>query len=117
MICYTARLVYSGKDRLDVTAKGRDPLGRAFAPSWRILAPALAKRSRGKLTDDDWTAYVAAYTAEMRASYREQRAAWVEVLGRHEVTICCYCVDSARCHRTTLAGFLGRLGAEVMGER
>jgi uncharacterized protein YeaO (DUF488 family) len=113
---YTARITYAGPDGLDITAKGRHPLGKAFAPSWALLAPVLDKRSRGRLTEADWLGYVEAYTAEMRRSYREQRAAWDDVLGRDEVTGLCYCTGPW-CHRHVWAGLLGRLGAEVMGER
>lgn len=67
--------------------------------------------------DATWALYSAAYTAEMRESYRAHRPAWDALLARAEVTLCCYCVDPARCHRTLLAGILAKLGAHVVGER
>jgi len=57
------------------------------------------------------------YTAEMRASYRERRLTWDALLAHAEVTLVCYCNDPAHCHRTLLAGILGKLGADVRGER
>lgn len=67
--------------------------------------------------DDIWQLYSAAYLAEMRESYRTQRAAWDALLARSKITLCCYCTDPARCHRTLLAGILAKLGATVAGER
>lgn len=113
---YTARVSYSGADRLDITRKSAGPDGLPFAPSWRILGPMLRARREGTELAQ-WPTYIADYTDEMRASYRGQRAAWEAVLARSEVTLLCYCTDPAHCHRTLLAGILGKLGAEVRGER
>lgn len=151
-IVYTARVSYRGEDRLDVTRKsGRE--GIAFAPSWRLLGPALRARraledkqledrelgesiehgdggeaglqtiafkldALGREWDAAWLVYVAGYTAEMRESYRRDRAAWNALLAREVVTLCCYCTDTARCHRTLLArDILPKLGATYGGER
>lgn len=129
-LIYTARITYRGADRLDITRKGGDPVGLIFAPSWAILGPALAARKRAEamrqagdaagadaVEQAAWDAYVPAYTVEMRGSCRRCPAAWKALRARQEVTLCCYCTDPARCHRTLLAGFLGRMGAEVLGER
>ena len=68
-----------------------------------------------------WPEYVTRYTGEMRASYREHRWAWDVALDPPvndppPLTLVCYCVDPARCHRTLLAGILGKLGAQIGGE-
>lgn len=116
---HTARLSYSGPDRLDVTRKSAGPEGLPFAPSWQILGPMLRERRRenGPAGALLWPEYVNDYTAEMRDSYRNQRAAWNRLLDRHEVTLCCYCTNPAFCHRTLFAEILGKLGATVNGER
>lgn len=136
---HTARVSYDGADRLDVTRKSAGPDGIAFAPSWAILRPALDARTRAddarrgmhrdppigemhreaaeRIEREAWEAYVPAYVAEMRESYRTQRAAWRALLARESVTLVCYCTDPARCHRTLLAGILAKLGATVAGER
>lgn len=114
---YTARISYAGTERLDITRKSAGPDGLPFAPSWRILGPMLALRRAGVPAAWAWRRYVEEYTAEMRASYREQRAAWDRLLARDEVTLVCYCTDAAHCHRTLLAEILGKLGAQVQGER
>jgi hypothetical protein len=63
-----------------------------------------------------WTAYVPAFTAEMRESYRRHPETWRRLLTRDRVVLVCYCTDPERCHRTLLAGILGKLGADVRGE-
>lgn len=137
---HTARLSYCGPDRLDITRKSARPEGLPFAPSWAILGPMLKRRAwirkdgevhtvsdrydgrpgshKPPLTEDaEWAAYVAAYTVEMRASYRTHRPAWNALLARGEVTLVCYCTNPDRCHRRVLAGILVKLGAGYVGER
>lgn len=111
---HTSRITYSGADRLDITRKSGE---LAFAPSWTILRPMLDARRQGGDWTWLWPRYVLDYISEMRASYRSQRPAWEALLSRYEVTLCCYCTDPLHCHRTVLAEILGKLGAEVCGER
>lgn len=117
----SARINYSGPDRLDCTRKsGTD--GLFLAPSWAILRPALNARRRE--TDEPqrhasvaWTNYVAAYLDEMRRSYVDNRAAWNALLARDRVVLCCYCTDPEHCHRAILRGrILPALGAVDDGE-
>ncbi len=117
---WTARLTYAAPDGLNITRAGNDSDGLFFAPSWDILGVAVRKHDR--LTPERFEAYFFAtyaeqYRLEMRASYRQWPKAWAELRARSEVTLLCYCTDPRLCHRTLLAGFLGRLGASVKGER
>lgn len=115
---WTARISYSGRDRLDVSRKGNDPVGVLFAPSWTLVHPFLEQRRAGfALTEAGWQRYVDDYTAEMRASYRAHRTIWDEVLARESVTLACFCTDATKCHRTVLASLFRSLGANVCGER
>jgi len=114
---YTARVTYAGPDRLDVTRMSAGPEGLAFAPSWSILRPMLQRRREDYVTEAEWLAYADAYTAEMRDSYRGQRARWDALLERDEVTLVCYCMDARHCHRTVLAEILTKLGTTSCGER
>ena len=114
---YTSRVSYHGPDRLDITRMSAPPDGIAFAPSWLILRPMLQRRREDHVTETEWLAYAAAYTAEMRDSYRGHRARWDALLERDEVTLVCYCTDVTHCHRTVLAGILTKLGATPCGER
>lgn len=103
---------------VDITRKsGDEAVGKSFAPSWKLLRPFLDKRRGGRLLAPDWAAYVDAYTAEMRISYRERRQAWDDVLGRRGVVLACYCADAERCHRIVLGReILPRLGAVYVSE-
>lgn len=129
---FTARISSRDPDRLDITRKSGGHDGIAFAPSWSILSPALSARAKvialrlapgspmhedaDRIEAEAWSAYVPAYVSEMRVSYRRDRATWDALLARERAVLACYCVDPAHCHRTILAGILGKLGAVVGGE-
>lgn len=119
LVVHTARVTYRGPDRLDITRKGATGPAVAFAPSWKIVAPILQLRREGDVGAEEraWPGYVEAYTREMRNSYRGNFPVWAWLLNEREVTLLCYCMNPERCHRTLLAGFLGKLGAELRGER
>lgn len=113
---YTARIGYADPDALDVTRKSGDQLGRAFAPSWTLLGPALRARARGDM-DAVWPQYVAGFRGEMYASQENAPGAWRSLLARPRAVLVCYCADPERCHRTLLArDILPRLGAVYGGE-
>lgn len=115
---WTARVTYAGADRLDITRRSCAPIGVAFAPSWEILRPVLAARTTSSEAKAlVWELYARAYRLEMRRSYVERRDDWKAVLDRSSVTFVCFCGQSARCHRSLLASYFGRLGANVRGER
>lgn len=121
---------------LDVTRETADAEGQSgvWSPSWAILQPVLEERRMQRrwffgpdreaaLEEararelEAWRAYVPAYLAEMRASYRAHRDAWDRLLARERVVLACHCQAPERCHRTVLATrILPRLGAEYRGE-
>ena len=107
---YTAQYRYSGNDRLDITVKGKDPVGRIFAPTWKMVMGS----KEGIIS---WTEYQEMYREMMQASYRQHRDIWNSILNRHEVTLVCFCKADSTCHRYLLADYLTKLGAEYMGER
>ena len=125
----SARINYSGPDRLDCTRKSGTE-GLFLAPSWKILRPALAGIARARLLagagphfdasciePDAWADYVPAYLAEMRRSYVDNRAAWTALLSLERVVLCCYCTDPEHYHRALLRGrILPALGAVDEGE-
>ena len=146
LLVHTARVSYDGPDRIDVTRGSATASGLPFSPSWTILRPAkellhladqlatiandapllpgMAAMDRAipakvseAIAGNTWALYAAAYLGEMRESYRPERRAWDELLARESVTLVCYCVDPARCHRTLLAEILVKLGATYLGER
>ncbi len=145
LIVHTARVSSRDPDAFNVTRKSGGDKGAPFAPSWTLLRRGLDDRAKaigqaaaivraceeatgGHLADEDrakgramletqaWSRYAGDYHAEMQRSYREHRAAWDALLARPRVVLVCYCTDPDRCHRSLLAGYLGKLGADVQGE-
>jgi uncharacterized protein YeaO (DUF488 family) len=119
---------YRGPDALDVTRGSGGPYGGSFAPSRGLLDEANRRKRRAYGVESQlamvWSWYQPLYTEEMRASYRNNFAAWRALLAREgDVTLCCYCGTANRCHRRLLVAMLvaagERLGLEVidMGER
>jgi uncharacterized protein YeaO (DUF488 family) len=114
-LIYTARISYSGSDRVDITRKG----GSALAPSWPLLCKYLKLRRAGLEGPQTWADYSAAYLDELRALYRtaEGKALLLRLAAKGG-TLVCYCGGAdGRCHRFLLAGVLVKLGATYEGER
>lgn len=117
---FTARVDTRDPDRFVVVRAGaaKDPAGFPFAPSGDLLRRMLGRRAHdgGVLTGAAWDWYYDAFKAEMRDSYRDNRAAWDALLARERVVICCYCAtdednpNETRCHRTILAEILVKIG-------
>lgn len=99
---YTGQYKYCGPDRLDITVKGKDPIGRIFAPTWAMV-------DEYKMFKDE-EKYTYAYRNLMRVSYRRHRDVWEEVLRRDRVVLVCFCKAGEFCHRVLLAGYLEKLG-------
>jgi hypothetical protein len=78
MKLYTAQYKYSGNDRFDITVKGKDPIGRCFAPTWKMVMGS----KDGKTF---WDEYKQMYRELMQKSYRGNLSAWNDILGRDEV--------------------------------
>lgn len=119
LLIHTAHISYVGEDRLDITRRSAGADGIAFAPSWRILLPALRGRNAG-LEEQMWPTYVTAYQREMEISYNMMRRAWQALLARPSVTLICYCQvhpEQMHCHRVLLAEMLEARGAQYQGER
>lgn len=127
LFVYTARLPhhgcdgYTGADRLDVTRGSGSVLGLHFAPSRDLLNEAQRLKKAAKKNDEQlvaaWEWYRPRYLEELRQSYRTNYGAWLELLARDELTLCCYCGTAERCHRRLLAEVLVKLGAKYLGER
>lgn len=116
LIVRTARITYSGSDRIDVTRKGCTPDGWFMAPSWKILAPVLRARSSQTL-EQMWGEYVENYKREMEESRRLYPLMWRELLSLTGATLVCYCTNPLRCHRWILrTQILPELGAVDGGE-
>ncbi|HEC63887.1 MAG TPA: hypothetical protein ENI23_01180 [bacterium] len=107
---FTAQFQYSGSDRLDITVKGQDPLGRYFAPSWYLV-------NEFKYRGLSKSKYKETYLLLMIKSREKHSQEWKELLARDKVTLVCFCKAGTFCHRLLLANFLEELGAVYKGER
>ena len=54
MKLYTVQYRYFGPDRLDITVKGKNPTGKIFAPTWKMVM----KTKSGEMT---WEEYKQTY--------------------------------------------------------
>lgn len=110
MDLYTAQYRYSGYDRLDITVKGKDPIGKVFAPTWKMVMGV-------KEDKISWDKYCLMYHDLMRKSYQNNREIWNKVLAKKDVTIVCFCPKDSLCHRYLLVEYFEKLGAIYLGER
>jgi len=106
---WTAQYRYNGPDRLDITVKGQDPLGKYFAPSWEMVM----KCKQGKISEEEYTRK---YLNLMQKSKQEHPEAWEKLLSRKRVVLVCFCPPGAFCHRVILAKLLEKYGAVYKGE-
>ena len=79
--------------------------GRVFAPSEGLLAAYKA----GQIS---WDGYERRYRSEMEAVAQRSPDRFLSLLRRPEVTLVCYEVSPARCHRRLLADLLARIAGE-----
>jgi len=91
---------------LDTTVKSGD---KTFAPTWKMV---MGVKESG-ISEEEYTRE---YLDRMRASYRNNRQRWDEVLGMEEVILACYCRPDSFCHRYLLKDMLVKCGAEYVGE-
>lgn len=109
-IIYTGRHWYKGADRLDITTRGNDPIGRIFAPTWDMVMGV----KKGTLSEAEYTAQ---YIHMMSMSVQTHHQIWLDVIHRPEVTFTCFCPAGAFCHRYTLKDIFVSFGCIYGGER
>jgi hypothetical protein len=103
---YTAQYEYSGKNKLDITVKGQDPLGKHFAPTWTMVQ---GFKSR-KLSEKK---YKKLYNEILDAV---PKSIWKKVLNKKRLVFVCFCKKGVFCHRLLLAKRLRSKGAIYEGE-
>lgn len=107
---YTSQYNYKGENRLDITIKGGDPLGKYFAPTWELLMNYKNKR----ITKDQYTSI---YYDLMRKRYLENNKPFNELLSRKKIVMVCFeRPEEGFCHRYILSNILSKLGAQYRGE-
>ena len=112
MDIYTAHYTSTDPDRLDITIQGEDPLGKYFAPTWKIIMD-YKSRNYGHASAD---VYTHEYHELMLKSYYDHQDKWQELLSRKRVVLVCFCRSGEFCHRLLLALYLQKLGAIYRGE-
>lgn len=115
MNIYTAQYKYNGLDRLDVTVKGQDPLGKSFAPTWEMVMGI----KNNTMTQEQYTQR---YVKMLSLLIGEVGEVWEDLksfaLSRGSVTLVCFCKPGAFCHRVILARCAATMcWGEYMGER
>lgn len=100
---FTAQLRYGGKDSLNVTTSGKDPIGKAFAPGWRLVNGI----KNNTMSEES---YIAEY-APMVKKALNANAGYLKSL--KEVTLTCFCPAGAFCHRVIMAEMMEELGFGV----
>jgi len=93
---YTARYNYNGPDRLDITVKGKDPRGMVLAPTWDMVR----KYQNGQ---EDEATYTKRYWTLMKERLVELNVIIQWIREQKEVTLVCFCIPGAFCHRVLLA--------------
>jgi hypothetical protein len=111
----TIRVAGGNPSGIDITVKGNHPIGRIFAPTWKMV-----NDYKSGIKIDKPVAikqYKAAYCRLMVESYRKNYQTWIKTLTmRNEVIFYCFCPANDFCHRLLLADYLIQLGADYIGE-
>jgi len=80
------------------------------SPSRELVAYAQAR----PWTDARWAAFARRYRAEMRRAEPQRLIAVLAALSRQaDFSVCCYCENPFRCHRSVLAELLREAGGTV----
>ena len=114
---YTAQYRYSGPDRLDITVKGQDPMGKVLAPTWEMVRGYKGNPSKFR------SIYIGMYRAmlDSRAVMPDTQRLLFGILARavkEDVTFVCFCRSGAFCHRVLAAGWIeANYNIEYKGER
>jgi uncharacterized protein YeaO (DUF488 family) len=95
----------------------REFASRDYYDAWLPeLAPSdtLVKAGQSAATDRDWRAFARRYRAEMAQPAAARLIDLLAALSRTtSLSIGCYCVDEARCHRSILKELLEEHGAVI----
>lgn len=93
---YTAHYRYPGKDRTDITVKGKDADGMAFAPTWEMVRGV----RQGTMSEQE---YVDKYVQILKNIPTES---WEWLFSEETRTFVCFCTKDQFCHRNILLNHL-----------
>lgn len=103
-VLYTAHYRYGGPDRTDITAKGKDPMGKHFAPLWEMVMGI----KNGTMPEQE---YIKLYCDQL--AHTVPTHAWEWFLSQEERTLVCFCPKENFCHRNILVNYI----LDILGDR
>lgn len=116
---YTAQYRYPGPDRLDITVKGQDIVGKWFAPSWEMVMDWKKTGDEEAYRNLYYKLLIDRYATEPKA--KEVTDNLVRLFGGEkdrDITLVCFCPANTFCHRYLLTRFLRHnWGIHYGGER
>lgn len=111
---YTAQYRYPGKDRLDITVKGNDALGKLYAPTWKMVTGV----KNGTMSAEKYEGLYYNLLCERWKTLGPDMMRLIEFSRTKDITVVCFCPARAFCHRHLLIKFLQHNWAvEYGGER
>lgn len=105
MDIFTAQYRYDGPNRLDITVKGQDPVGKLFAPTWSMVMGL----KNGSMTEEGYTQVYNRILDNVFAG-ASGYSLWQDFSRQERVTFVCFCPTGAFCHRVLLAVYLQKAG-------
>lgn len=93
---YTSQYKYNGPDRLDITVKGQDPLGKWFAPTWNMVKGL----KNDSISEKEYIEQYYSILSDIPTHILQ------ELCKRDRITLVCFCKAGTFCHRVLLAKWL-----------
>jgi hypothetical protein len=109
MDIWTAQYRHKGRGRLDVTVKGKDPLGIIFAPSWDMVMGV----KNGTMSEAEYSQRYQSLINQI-LSIKPRHPTIQQILEKYEfegtLVLVCFCKAYSFCHRYILAETLEKFG-------
>jgi len=107
---WTAQYRYFKNNRIDITAKSTDFIGKLFAPTIQLVY----NYKNGVITQSEYTEQ---YMEILKKSFNTYTSIWTKFLDMDaQAVFVCYCKSGDFCHRLILAKVLSNMGAKYNGE-
>jgi hypothetical protein len=98
---YTAQYRYSGQDRLDITVKGDDPIGKIYAPTWDMVKGVKA----GTMSEEEYINKYYDLLIVRAGTNTVDMHHLVETVKLMDITVVCFCPAGTFCHRHLMVTF------------
>lgn len=101
---YTSQYRYSGKDRVDITVKGDDIVGKLFAPTWDMVTDYKRNHNEEVYTK----LYYKLLLSRWETDYFDFQASVLRLVDmvtgtglmpERDITVVCFCPTNTFCHR------------------